>query len=128
MAILGCRVDTDKIGYVLRYYSHFMTRQESEAYRHLTATAKAMHGRTDVTAQKEARGKSAGRFLSADPDVLKLACKGASHFAVRTAQRILDEHRTEVEFNCCPKCARVARTPKARQCRYCKFDWHSAES
>jgi hypothetical protein len=27
-------------------------------------------------------------------------------------------------LNCCPKCDALAKTPKARQCRYCFHDWH----
>jgi uncharacterized C2H2 Zn-finger protein len=26
--------------------------------------------------------------------------------------------------NRCPRCGEVAKTPKAKQCRFCKHDWH----
>ena len=29
--------------------------------------------------------------------------------------------------NRCPSCGKVARTPKARQCQWCFFDWHEDE-
>lgn len=118
---------TEKAWYVFRYYAHLMTKQEHVAHRHLIGTAKAMRGRTDVVAQVEAR-KSASPglrdLLSSDAEVLGLTSEGLDVFIERVAQRILGEHRDEVEFNNCPKCSALARTPKARQCRFCGFDWH----
>jgi hypothetical protein len=120
---------TDKTWYVFRYYAHLMTKQEHLAHRHLVGTAKAMRGKTDAGSQAEAR-KSASRgyrdLLSSDPEVLLLASQGLDAFVERVAQRILDEHRDEVAFNNCPKCSALTRTPKARQCRFCGFDWHAS--
>ena len=45
------QVEAEKAWYVIRYYGHLMTTQERIARKHLMATAKAMHGRTDVAAQ-----------------------------------------------------------------------------
>ena len=95
-----------KAWYVFRYYPHLMTKQEHLARRHLLGTAKAMHGRTDVASQAEAR-KSASPglrdLLSSDPEVLGLTSEGLDTFVERVAQRILVEHRDEVAFNNCPK-------------------------
>jgi hypothetical protein len=119
-------MDAQKAGYVLRYYRQLLTVPERLAHRHLMATAKATHGRTDTVAQREAENGShpAQKFLSNDPNVLLLASDGLTSFVLRTAQRILDEHGTEVAFNCCPRCGALAKTPKARQCRSCRHDWH----
>jgi len=123
-------MENEKAQYVLRYYGHFMTAQECLAQRHLFGTAKATHGRTDAAAQSEVRNSShhLSRLLSNDPEVLRLASGGIDAFAIRTAQRILDEHKNEIVFNNCPKCGALAKTPKARQCRFCRYDWHSAKS
>lgn len=40
------------------------------------------------------------------------------------ATKLLVKYRDEIVFNKCPKCNRIARTPKAKQCRFCHFDWH----
>ena len=32
--------------------------------------------------------------------------------------------RKHKEGNNCPKCGKLARTPKAKQCRYCFYNWH----
>jgi hypothetical protein len=119
-------MDTDKAGYVVRYYGHLMTALERRAHRHLLGTAKLTHGRTEAAAQVEAGSRShpARELLSDDPDVIRMASKGIDAFVVQTAQRILDEHANEISFNYCPKCGALAKTPKARQCRFCRHDWH----
>jgi hypothetical protein len=38
-------------------------------------------------------------------------------------QRIAGEQGNKI-LNYCPKCNRLARTPLAKQCRYCGHDWH----
>ncbi len=38
------------------------------------------------------------------------------------ATRILKKHPEVI--NNCPKCKRLARTPKAKQCRYCFHSWY----
>jgi hypothetical protein len=116
--------------YVVRYYDHVMTTQQRRASTHLAATTKATHGRSDEAVQKELLKDSSHRLrslFSNDPDVLQLAKGGIDAFVMRTAQTILDEHADEIIFNCCPKCGAVAKTPKARQCRFCRYDWHSSE-
>jgi hypothetical protein len=109
-------------GYIVRWYGHLMTKAELRAQRHLSATMKATKGRSDLSAQAEAQGHSP--FLSDEPEVLRLAAGGYEKFVARTAARILTEHPNEVSFNRCPKCGGLARTPTARQCRFCGYDWH----
>jgi hypothetical protein len=120
-------MDAEKAQYVLRYYGQLMTTSERLAHRHLMGTEKATHGRTDAVAQREAENSShpARDLLSNDPQVLQLASDGIDAFMVRTAQRILDKHSDEIVFNYCPRCGALAKTPKARQCRVCRHDWHS---
>ena len=111
--------------YVVRWYARLMTPVELRAQRHLFAAIKATRGRSDVEAQREARKSIVhSRFLSDDADVLGLTGAGYEAFVERTAARILDECRSEVFFNRCPKCGGLARTPTARQCRFCAHDWH----
>ena len=119
-------MDNDKASYVFRYYAHLMNAQERMASKHLTATVKATRGRDDAAAQEEAKhGPHHFRqMLSSDPDVLRLTRDGFQAFVLRTAERIIKNHGKELVFNCCPRCGRVARTPKARQCRFCGNDWH----
>jgi len=119
-------MDSNEARYVFVYHRHLMTEQEWRAYRHLHGTMKAT-GRSDAAAQEEAKGTPAPWFreqLSDDPQVLFLARDGFEAFMERTAQRIRDEHGDDIVMNRCPRCGGVARTPQARQCRFCRYDWH----
>jgi hypothetical protein len=113
--------------YVIRYYRHFMTETEQSAQFHLNSAMKALNGRSDKLAQEEARSHIYWlRFMSADPEVLRMSSNGFESFAEMAAKRILDEHREAISLNCCPRCGELARTPTARQCRVCYFDWHAS--
>ena len=113
-------------GYVCRYYWRLMTPKERLAYRQLFGTMKATHGRSDASAQQEARNSKPQlrELFSDDPEVLHLASAGMEAFLEKTATRMLAEHRDEIVLNQCPKCGALARTPNARQCRSCHHDWH----
>jgi rubrerythrin len=64
------------------------------------------------------------KWLSDDPGVLELLKDGNEIFELRTAERIFAEHYEELDLNKCPICGNLARTPTAKQCRYCGHDWH----
>ncbi len=113
--------------YVVRFYGHLMTEVERKAQRHLFATMKAMMGVSDEPAQREAqKDKIHSRMLCDEPEVLCLARDGYEEFQLRAAARILGDSADKVFFNCCPICGGLARTPTAKQCRYCGHDWHGA--
>ena len=46
----------------------------------------------------------------------------------RVCRRVLAERGAEVFVNRCPRCRWVVRTPQARQCLWCGFDWHGSET
>jgi hypothetical protein len=60
--------------------------------------------------------------MTEDPDILKLLDDGIDEFRRKVAKRIINSNI--IEFNNCPKCKKLTRTPKAKQCRFCQFDWH----
>ena len=117
----------DEARYVFNNYGRLMTPIEERAFSHLGGTLKATLGRSDRAAQEEVRAGSTHlrKFLSDDPEVLLLARDGYDAFVMQTGQRILKDHRSEIVLNCCPRCNGLARTPKARQCRFCGHDWHT---
>lgn len=112
---------SEKAGYLIEFFSHLMTERERRARQHVVATVKAT-GRPYSPSHAAVRTDC--QFLSHDPEVLSLLSEGVDAFIERTAQRILDEHPDTVTFNNCPRCGGLARTPRAKQCRFCKFDWH----
>ena len=112
--------------YIVRFHDYLMTDAERRARGLLFAAMKATMGRSDRAAQEEARKQRIFGYLSDDPTVLVLAADGFEAFELRTARRILQEYRAGVILNCCPKCGELAKTPSARQCRFCGYDWHDA--
>jgi hypothetical protein len=38
--------------------------------------------------------------------------------------RVLRDHAATLTFNRCPACRKIAVTPAARHCRWCRHDWH----
>ena len=120
-------MDRDKARYIVRYYDHLLNEHERRAQRHLFATSKTTHGRSDAAAQEEVKAGSSPlrQLLSEDPEVLRLASQGWDTFMRNTAERIYTEHQQEIVLNCCPRCGALAKTPKAKQCRSCRHDWHA---
>ena len=125
--------------YVMVYFAHLMNASERRAHRHLISVqplTEAEQRLRDGIAWEEARGNAVpAQFksvllqrragLSDDPTVLRLATGGLEAFFDRTAKRILAEECDKVFLNNCPSCGELARTPKARHCRFCGLDWHS---
>lgn len=62
--------------------------------------------------------------LSDDEDVLELVGLSADDFNIKVAERMLKEHADVIYLNLCEKCHLLARTPLAKQCRHCGYDWH----
>lgn len=40
------------------------------------------------------------------------------------AKIMITDYSDKIILNNCPTCKKLARTPKAKQCRFCGFDWH----
>jgi hypothetical protein len=61
----------------------------------------------------------------ADQGVREALADGFPHLQERLWQKVLVCFRTsKLLVNRCPKCNRVVRTPRARQCLWCGNDWH----
>jgi hypothetical protein len=107
-------MEVEKNWYLFRFFGHLMTTNEMCAHRHLVATAKGMHGHTNINAQTELRNSRPDlrKFLSSDPEVLRLTGGGLEQFVARTAERILAEHKNEIVFNYCPNCSALLERRK----------------
>ena len=118
-------MDLDKVDYIFNYFGGLMTSNESTAWRHYSSQYKIDKGNSRKES-KIARLKIYYQkgWMTKDPEILKLLENGIKAFRLNTAQRILKENKKEVVFNTCPKCNKLARTPKAKQCRFCGHDWH----
>jgi hypothetical protein len=107
--------------YVWGHCTHLMTDFERRAGR-------AARGREEAAAcdnETMARMLSKSWGLSGDPDVDSALSAGPEAFRRSVCRRVLSEWGDEI-INRCPRCRRVVRTPEARQCFWCGYDWHGA--
>ncbi|BAP31480.1 uncharacterized protein CHSO_2443 [Chryseobacterium sp. StRB126] len=112
-------MDKETIYYIVTYFSNLMTHDEKSALRHHIYTYKTS---TNSQLRKILTDKG---WLNTDHKIITLLQNGFDEFERNTAQRILAETPEKVFFNTCPQCNKLARTPYAKQCRYCQYSWHN---
>lgn len=105
------------IDYIYDYCSKFKTPDEVLACFTISVPEKFLHG------EGLALHKRIGRY-SDDPKIQAMIADGFENFKTRVATRIYNEHKNELSLNLCPKCSKIARTPQAKQCRFCSYNWH----
>lgn len=107
--------------YIFQYCYMFYNEKERKAKDHHLWRVK--YERYDD--RRSPMTQEAKRNLkSNDPEVLALLADGYPAFVMTTATRVFHEHKEELNLNYCPQCGGIARTPLARQCRFCGYDWH----
>jgi hypothetical protein len=67
------------------------------------------------------------KWATDDRAALALLAGGRGALGARLEARLLAEHPGEVLINRCPKCGGVARTPQAKQCRFCHHSWREVK-
>ncbi|SEW45929.1 hypothetical protein SAMN05428988_6179 [Chitinophaga sp. YR573] len=63
-------------------------------------------------------------WLSDDQDSSDMLKMGQDQFYILIASKLKERYESEIFINNCPKCGKLCRTPLAKQCRYCVYDWH----
>jgi len=109
--------------YIIDHYSKLLNIDENMALKHIR------HQFTIDNTEPKEREKLTKNFkkigwITNDKSVLDLLNDGIEAFELKAAQRILETQGDKVFLNICPKCQKLARTPEAKQCKYCYFDWH----
>jgi ssDNA-binding Zn-finger/Zn-ribbon topoisomerase 1 len=104
--------------YIFHNYSALMTLAEKAAYKALMLERKGEHSSEDMKRFLRAR------FGSRDSALMALLDKGAAEFLKTTRDRVLRDNKDDVFLNRCPKCRRLARTPKACLCPSCNHTWY----
>jgi hypothetical protein len=107
--------------YILINYWELLTLSEKRALKHHRHSLKLQ----DLP-DGELRTKMylRNQWLSNEPEILKQLDGGYVQFTLNCAERIFRGNPDKVFFNLCPKCEKLARSPLAKQCRFCGFDWH----
>ncbi len=52
---------------------------------------------------------------------------GYDYYKQRISELIYRDYKNELVLNLCPKCNKVARTSKAKQCQFCFHTWYNDE-
>lgn len=117
-------MDKEGASYILKFFSRLLNENEAIAMRHEQSMFKlnTYSDKDKIPAAKQVYLQKG--WLSNDPEVLNLLDKGYDIFEFNVADRIIKEHPNKVLFNTCPKCGKLARTPQAKQCRFCGHGWH----
>lgn len=105
------------IDYIYEYCSEFKTNDEKIAGRTIIYTAKTNN-------EKMFRIMKSRGWYSDEQHILDMLADGNQVFITRVATRIFNDHKDKLDLNLCPQCGKIARTPKARQCRFCGHTWH----
>lgn len=111
--------DIETVKYIISYYSGLMTDDERLALRYHMYTYKT----SDNPAMRIALTEKG--WIKNDARTLALLKNGYGEFELNVARRIMRETPEKVFLNNCHKCGKLARTPLARQCRYCGHSWRS---
>jgi len=112
-------MDKEKINYIIYYFGQLMTDNEKLALKHNMYMSKSSDNMTLRNIMTE-KG-----WISNDTETLSLLKQGYEEFEMNVVKRIMTETPEKVFFNNCPKCEKLARTPYAKQCRYCSHTWRS---
>ncbi len=115
-------METELADYIFNYCYEFYNDKERKAKDHHFGLVKKMDQYPDNAPEQMLKAKR--RFITSDSEALELLKDGYPNFIIKTAERIYRNHKSELKLNLCPKCHKIARTPKAKQCRFCEHDWH----
>jgi hypothetical protein len=116
-------VEPELVEYLIREHNRLLPRLETLALKHLLHNQKLDAADGELRAKRKALMLRAGWLTDSD-EALSLLSDGDAAFRQRLAQWIYNEHGGEALLNNCPRCHRLARTAKAKQCRYCGYGWH----
>ena len=115
-------MDKETVKYIINYFSNLLSVAEQLAIRH-TSTSYKLENSTSNNSNLTRIFKEKG-WLTSEQTVLDLLKDGYESFEINVANRILKQYPDKVYFNNCPKCNKLARTPYAKQCRFCGHNWH----
>src|SRR5688572_1232 len=110
------------IDYIFKYCGKYFWEKELKAHWNLRALIQSEG--SNIAMYKVLQHNE---FISADPEILDLIKDGFEVYKIRVATRIFKQYKEELDLNLCPKCGKIARTPRAKQCRFCFYSWGLSE-
>ncbi|REG90247.1 hypothetical protein [Flavobacterium aquicola] len=113
-------MDKETAEYIVTYFFNLLPEKEKLAWRHHSSILKLEENENPKSWEMYKRKG----WITDDKEVLDLLKVGYDNFEMNTAKKIIEEYPEKVFLNNCPECGKLARTPKAKQCRFCGFNWH----
>ena len=112
--------------YVAEYCSEYLTKEERLA-RMISLVELKTPVKKDVPESQRVRDMRMADIVAnySKEEITKareIIEVGMTELALNLRERVLRENPKLIAR--CRKCNGVLRTPKARQCRWCGFDWH----
>jgi len=114
-------MDIENAEYIITYFSNLLSQEENIAIKH---TNSCIIRGDDFENPKIRSFYLKHGWITEDQKVLQLLVNGYDNFQIQIAKRILEQNPDKVIFNNCPQCGKLARTPLAKQCRFCGNSWH----
>jgi ribosomal protein L40E len=108
------------LNYIFSYCGRYFWETEKIADRHFLAMLKSKQGVNETMYKFFMKEQN----VYANKEIMDLISEGFDKYKIKVVTRIWSEHKHELELNLCPKCGKIARTPWAKQCRFCFHDWH----
>lgn len=110
--------------YIYDHFSSLLTPEERAAWRFRTAHVKQWSYKPDGTQTLEFF--RVPEVQTTYPDLMRrIAEQGVATVMRAAADRVLRDNPGKKILHTCAKCGELCRTPKARQCWACGFDWHA---
>lgn len=114
-------ISQDVIDYLVKNYTYLMTLQESAAMKNFLLDAQLQV--YQPTSQEYIERVNALKINSTE--IKRLMADGPDKFKLNWVKRILQTQADKIVFNRCKVCGGLARTPQAKQCRFCGNQWHN---
>ncbi|SMO43193.1 hypothetical protein SAMN06265171_101764 [Chryseobacterium rhizoplanae] len=111
-------MDQETTDYIINYFGNLMTKNEKLALKHQMSSFKSNE---NPQFRKIMIDKG---WISSNPEITNLLENSYEVFKQNIVTRVMTETPEKVFFNNCPKCDKLARTPHAKQCRFCGYSWH----
>lgn len=119
-------MDKEILDYIITHFMYLSSLKEKAAFKHCHSLIKLDNSdNLEPPEQNEKRRRCYEKvgWLSSDKEILELLKDGYESFELNVAKRLLSNHPDEIFLNYCPECNKLARTPRAKQCRYCGYNW-----
>jgi len=115
-------MDKETANYIRNYFPNLMTDDEKLALKHHMYTYKIDNSISDSPSMRKILTEKG--LIRTEDNILDFLKDGYEDFELNVAKRIMTEMPEKVFLNNCPQCNKLARTPFARQCRFCGHNWH----